>query len=527
MPFPTMEHLIYNKEECLLSSLNRLYRFIPSLISLSLLLFLSGCSDTSSNSNSSMHINTMISSLVRSNPLSYTFELPAQQKLRDISGNFSVHTGADTGIFLLPDEKVEILVSGSAQVQPGGNLTGPEGAPTCLRSELPEPTLPCYSVVYSIGIDGRAGEVGSLVGFNPTTKGNLFLGVNAVNVGADAGSFSVTVLIIPKGKMTGMWVAPQDGFALQGVSTVLSAFVFAPDAIIDSVQFTIAIAGERDVQLCNAHSGSGDTYSCTWQFKQPGKILSNGLVTFGFVLKAHSQSGKPLAPEVNPAGIRTGAIRYVLSLDGIYAGYAATDLNGTAKYQKVIGSWVIPQVRCAPGEKTAMGVWVGMTNGNSDEGILAQLGTESDCQDGRALYGLWWEMYPAPSVPLKRFVLPGDTVTASVAFQNGTFRLSIDDPRWGIHFSTTQPGNVSDTSIAECIVEAPESVNTPSLGGTYISPLSEFDNVQVSCQLNGTKPIADGPQDILYQMQKKGISQATTSNLDEAGSGFTVQWKHS
>ena len=262
---------------------------MPLFFSLSLLLFLSACSDTSSGSSPSIHTNSSIgssfNSLIRTNPLSYTFELPARQKLRNISSDFSVpETGADTGIFLLPDEKVEILASGSASVQPGGKLSGPEGVPTCLKSDLPEPNLPCYSVVYSIGISGRAGEVGNQVGFNSPTEGNLFLGVNAANVDANAGSFSVSVLIIQKGKMAALWVAPEDRFALQGISTTLSARVFTQDTIIDSLQFTIAIAGEADVQICAAHFSSGDTYACTWQFKQNGKILQNGPVTFGFVL---------------------------------------------------------------------------------------------------------------------------------------------------------------------------------------------------------------------------------------------------
>jgi Peptidase A4 family len=524
--FPMMDHLICNKEKHPVSFLSKFFRLIPLFILLSLLLCLFGCSDTSSGSNSSIHINSSmdasINSSVHTNPLSYTFELPAQQKLRDISSDFSAQeTGADTGIFLLSGEKVEILVSGSASVQPGGKPSGPEGVPTCLKSDLPEPDLPCDSVVYSISISGRAGEVGNQVGFNPPTEGNLFLGVNAVNVGANAGSFSVSVLIIQKGKMAALWVAPEDGFALQGVSTALSARVFTQDTIIDSLQFTIAMAGEADVQICDAHFSSGDTYSCTWQFKQNGKILQNGSVTFGFVLNGHSQSGSPLKPDMNPAGIRTGVIRYVLSQGGIYAGYAATNLNGSAKYQKVTGSWVIPQVDCASGEVSQMGIWVGMINANPVESsVLAQLGTESDCWYGTPIYDIWWEMYPAPSVRLKLLVLPGDTVTASVAFQNSTFRLSIDDPQEKIHFSTIQPGNIADTSSAECILEAPELAN-------QASHLADFDIVDISCRLNDTEPIADGPQDILYQMMDNGVLQAKTSNLDASGSGFTVQWKHS
>ena len=508
-----------------MASLNKFYRLIPSLISLSLLLLLAGCSDTASSNNLSIHINSSVSSLIHTEPLSYTFDLPAQQKLRDVGSDFSAQkAGADTGIFLLPEEKIEILVSGSAHVQPDGKPSGPEGTATCLKSQLPQPDLPCYSVVYSIGISGRAGEVGNQVGFNPATEGNLFLGVNAANVGANAGSFSVSVLIIQKGKIAALWVTPENGFALQGVSATLTARVFAQDVIIDGIQFTIAVGGDTHVQTCDAYLSSENTYSCSWQFKQQGKILHNGPVTFGFILKGRSQSGSALKPEVNPAGVRTGVIRYIQVEEGIYAGYSATDLNGTAAYKKVTGSWIVPRVYCTSAGTSLMGVWVGMINANPTEGsVLAQLGTDSDCEDGIAYYHMWWEMYPAPSVPLKVLVAPGDSVTASVAFQNGEFRLSIDDPLQAIHFSTTQPGNIADTSNAECIIEAPAIVTR---GGDQSSRLANFGRVDVSCLLNDTKPIADGPQDILYQMNTNGIPQATTSNLDTAGSGFTVQWNH-
>jgi hypothetical protein len=51
--------------------------------------------------------------------------------------------------------------------------------------------------------------------------------------------------------------------------------------------------------------------------------------------------------------------------------------------------------------------------------------------------------------------------------------------------------------------------------------------VSIFCQLNNNEPIANGPEDILYQMQTDtGIAKATTSDLDQAGSTFTVQWHH-
>src|ERR1700692_2639562 len=114
---------------------------------LALLLFLAGCTGTPSEAASS------ISEAPPVHPRTYTLQLPAQQNLRDISGDFSVSKrGADTGILVLPGEKVEILASGSANIQPDKQPSGPAGISSCQTTALPEPSLPCDSVLYSIGI---------------------------------------------------------------------------------------------------------------------------------------------------------------------------------------------------------------------------------------------------------------------------------------------------------------------------------------------------------------------------------------
>src|SRR6266702_3753315 len=174
-------------------------------IVLVIVLFLSGCNEASSEATSSIPLN------IPKHPVIHTFDLSARQGLRDIAGDFSPRaSGADTDITVLPGEKVEIFASGSASVQPGRKQSGPGGLSPCPQSAMPEPSLPCYSVIYSIGITGRAGEVGTHTGFNPATTGNLFLGVNTPNAAMDAGLFRMTVLIIPSGTLAGVWAAPEN-----------------------------------------------------------------------------------------------------------------------------------------------------------------------------------------------------------------------------------------------------------------------------------------------------------------------------
>ncbi len=506
-----------------MSFINKSCRVLLLYISLVMLLFLSGCNEATAEVNASIYPK------IPTQPVIHKFDLSAQQGLRDIAGDFSVHErGADTGITVLPGEKVEIFASGSASVQPDKQQSGPGGISTCNEPAMPEPSLPCYSVIYSVGINGHAGEVGTHVGFNPAATGNLFMGVNAPDLARNAGSFHITVLIIPSGRFAGLWVAPKDGFTVQGTTMELSAYVFAQNATIVGVQFTATVPGQAPRRICEANTSGGDIYSCDWPVTLDGNPFRNGPVTLGFTLNGNANNGGALASAVNPDGVRTGMVRYVVTQpNNIYAGYAATDFTRPAAYQKVTGRWTIPQAHCSPGETSASAIWVGMTNGASDQSLLAQLGTDSDCQAGDPLYFMWWEVFPAPSVPLDQPLNSGDSVTATVTFQQGQFQLSIDVPGEGVQFSTTQAGKVSDTSIAECIVEAPTIIDDPATNTGHVAQLTNFGQVRILCQLNNNEPIADGPQDVLFQMQTNaGISKAVTSALDQAGTTFSVQWYH-
>jgi hypothetical protein len=498
------------------------------LLRFSLMLFtfmlLAGCDATTS----AVIIN--ITPKFPAQPVISKFYLSARQGLRDLTGDFSVHvSGADTGILLLPGEKVEVFASGTANLQSGGSASGPDGSSSCRASTMPEPSLPCYSVIYSIGVNGRAGEVGKHVPIIPDNIGNLFLGVNSPHLASNSGSFHMTVLTIPPGTATGLWVKPDDRFNSQGTSMTLSAYVFGQNVAKLSVQFTLTAPGQTPVTICQDKVSDVDIYSCAWDFTLNNALLPNGPVTLGFTVTASRQSDAALAPSVNPDGLRAGRITYEQTQPSTnYAGYAATDLNETTSYQKVTGSWTVPPVSCSPGELSASAIWVGMTSRDeTNKSLLAQLGTDSDCQGGFPNYYLWWEIFPAPATNLQLPLQPGYVATATVTFQQGTFQLSIDVPNEGDHFSINQPGVISSTSLAECIVEAPFLVDNPATGQGHIIQLTNFGLVSVSCQINNNDPVADGPQDYVYQMQTDfGVSKATTSVLDSSGTTFTVTWNH-
>lgn len=503
-----------------MDALKKPYRLALFHLLLLLPFFLSGCS---------LGIFSSISPTPPTKPLIRTFDLSAQQNLRDLTADFSVReAGADTGITLFPDEKVEIFAAGSASTWSGKKPLGPEGLPGCHERTMPEPSLSCYAVMYSLGVNGRAGEVGKQVGFHPPTEGNLFLGINAPHVASNRGSFHMTVLVVPSGTFTGLWRGPQDRFAVQGTNLTLSAYIIAQNVTLDGIEFTMTRPGQTSVSICRAIQSGKDIYTCNWDLTLNGIFFPNGPVTLGFRLNSYTTGGTTLVSVINPDGVLTGTITYAQTQpNDNYAGYAATAFTQSTTYQKVTGRWVVPPAHCSPGEDSDASIWVGMSSDASDQSLLAQLGTATDCQAGSPLYDLWWEMFPAPSVPLDLPLQAGDTVTATVAFRHGAFQLSIDVPSEGVHFSTTQAGTVSDTSTAECIVEPETIIDNPTTNSGHVEQLTSFGQVSIHCQLDENKPIATGPQDILYQMQTAaGVAKAVTSALDPTGTTFVVQWHH-
>jgi hypothetical protein len=498
-------------------------RPIPLYLALFLLCFLSGCAGGSLGAYASIYPNAP------SRPVVHKFNLSARQGLRDLTDDFSVRdAGADTGIAVQPGEKVEIFADGVAGTGPDQRQLGPQGLPRCHELTMPEPSLTCYAVIYSVGVSGRAGEVGLHVGFNPATEGNLFLGINGPNLARNSGSFQITVVIVPSGTLTGLWASPQNGFAVQGTSLTISAYIFAQNAVLNRVVFMITLPGQTPVSICQAFQSGEDLYTCDWDLTENGNFFPNGQVMLGFRVEGNAKDGTALMTVINPDGLLTGTITYVQTdINDNYAGYAATNFDQPAAYQKVSGRWVVPPAHCSPGEDSDASVWVGMTSDETDQSLLAQLGSATDCQGGQPLYYLWWEAYPAPSVQLDFPLQVGDSVTASVAFQHGTFLLSLDVPGERVHFSVSQPGKVSDTKVAECIVEPATIVDDPATNKGHLLSLTDFDQVTIQCQLNGNEPIAAGPQNILYQMQTySGVAKAFTSVLDASGKTFTVQWHH-
>ena len=112
-----------------------------------------------------------------------------------------------------------------------------------------------------------------------------------------------------------------------------------------------------------------------------------------------------------------------------WAGYALTGTNSSGApttYTNVVGSWVQPKATCTAGQPSYSAFLVGLGGFSADAQALEQIGTESNCDArGRPVYAAWYEIVPAPSIPIAMKLAPGDRVTAAVLVQGTQVTLQL------------------------------------------------------------------------------------------------------
>jgi hypothetical protein len=134
-----------------------------------------------------------------------------------------------------------------------------------------------------------------------------------------------------------------------------------------------------------------------------------------------------------------------------WSGYAVTGPTGSVSDVKA--SWYVPKVSCPASPNQYASFWVGIDGYSSN--TVEQIGTDSDCQNGKAVYYVWYEFYPhwaytVNTVPIN----PNDIVFAEVSVTRGTFTVTLTNQTTGKSFHTSQKMNNADRSSAEWIAEA-------------------------------------------------------------------------
>jgi hypothetical protein len=159
-----------------------------------------------------------------------------------------------------------------------------------------------------------------------------------------------------------------------------------------------------------------------------------------------------------------------------WAGYAVH--RGGVSFRKVAATWREPSAACRPGSPGYSAIWVGLGGFGLGSPALEQIGTEVDCNDsGSVLSTAWYELVPAPSIPVHVRPRPGDTMQASVTVSGRRVTLMLSDRTRHKSFTKTVSVSRVDVSSAEWIVEAPSQCTNLDC---RTLPLADFGSVPFS-----------------------------------------------
>jgi hypothetical protein len=166
------------------------------------------------------------------------------------------------------------------------------------------------------------------------------------------------------------------------------------------------------------------------------------------------------------------------SVSSNWAGYVATgpDAASATSFTSVSSRWVQPRARCSSGLPSYSAFWVGLGGASSTSTALEQIGTAGDCNArGKVSYYMWYELVPAPSVPIKYKVFPGNVVEATVNVVGTRVTLQIRNLTRRTRFTKVLRTSSPELSSAEWIAEAPSSCD--SSGRCVVLPLADFGTV--------------------------------------------------
>jgi len=154
-----------------------------------------------------------------------------------------------------------------------------------------------------------------------------------------------------------------------------------------------------------------------------------------------------------------------------WAGYAVHRTG--PGFRAIEAWWRQPVLRCSRAQRTFSSYWVGLGGYSATSQALEQVGTEADCNaSGRMVSNAWYELIPAPSVPIALVPAPGDLMAAEVVVRGHLVSFSLQDVTRGRSFSRTVRAGAVDVSSGEWIVEAPSDCVTQTRCVTL--PLADF-----------------------------------------------------
>lgn len=199
-----------------------------------------------------------------------------------------------------------------------------------------------------------------------------------------------------------------------------------------------------------------------------------GTVTVPLKLATHGQdaAGQSVSPAVSSVNSTNSA------------GYAVARKH--TRFRFVQATFFVPYVNCSAtrlvdNKKAAYSSdWVGLGGFVGTSESVEQDGINANCSaSGHASYRAWYAMYPRGVTTKAVEIRGGDSVTASVYYNEATavFTLTVADTTTGGHFTVTttcQHTNACPRESAEVITSAP---TTTKDGKLTVRPLADYGAV--------------------------------------------------
>ena len=260
----------------------------------------------------------------------------------------------------------------------------------------------------------------------------------------------------------------------------------------------------------------GDTLSAGKELWLGAAVVALGLVAFVALLALAAPrrpSPRLFATAVVVALIPLGLLT-VQALQGPGPGVAGNWAGYVAvgdQFTRVTASWAQPALSPS-GAPTSASFWVGLDG--EDDSPVEQIGSEGFSENGLVSYDAWYEMYPAPVVPIAMTVHAGDVLQGAV-FSSAPqrFTLRLVDETTGASFTTTQISVRAARSSAEVVAEAPSDSELRLAG---------FRTVRFSgCAFNA-RPIGAYLLHRYDLTADRHVVYAATSALGDGGTSFSV-----
>jgi streptogramin lyase len=321
---------------------------------------------------------------------------------------------------------------------------------------------------------------------------------------------------------SGTWITPDDGFSVQAGTTLhlsANAYPALANSSIQHVDFAADWNGSWQT-VCTTTSSS-NIFECYWNLTDAnGTPIPNGGLQVEFTI--YDSSGTSTLSPVLQGTITPPQVQQQTS--GNWAGYVVTG----KQYTDVKGSWVEPAITCGSKETSNVSFWVGLDGSSSK--TVEQIGTSAICKNGKAIYFVWYEMYPDKPIMIFTGLQPGDHAQAEVSYQgNDNFKLSItltDGVNTWTNPLTVLKRKGAARNSAEWIAEA--SCQNAIFSICTSSPWPQFGTVTfTSCSAGGIS-IASGPtvSEVVMTYGLFNSPKGQPSPLNSNNTGFSVQWVH-